>query len=157
MRKETYPINISYSYYPEKMYTKYTFDGKKFYNGGDFHEIVTKSVLGFKPEKDGNTKYDVESDIPELRASVKSSKFTLVNEVLADSFEKSLDVYFKNVHSTLFIYAVAIDDMITLYYMDATEFRVFLTEFSKIASDSGYVRGKSTTGKMLRWLEARLK
>lgn len=152
MRKESYEININFKFDSAKKGAKYTLDGEKYMNGGEFAEVVTKSVLGYKAEKEPNTDYSKGSDIAELRASVKSSKFTLTNMVLADTFEKSLDVYFATTHSKVFIYTVIIENTATLYTMDAWEFRLFLETFSGL-NERGVVRGKATSGKMIQWLE----
>ena len=152
MRKETYEINFNFTFNSARKGAKYTLDGERWMNAGEFAEIATKSVLGYKAVKEPNTDYTKASDIAEMRASIKSSKFTLTNMVLADTFEKSLNVYFESTHSKMFIYTVIIEDTVTLYFMDAFEFRLFLETFSKL-NERGVVRGKTTSGKMIQWLE----
>ena len=78
--------------------------------------------------------------------------FTLVNFKLADSFEESITVYFKNVHSSLWIYTVIINDVVTLYYMSKEEFNRFLHTFC-FFNERGCVRCNKTTAKMVAWLE----
>ena len=155
MKKATYEINVAYTFDPAHKGANYTFDGEHWTNGGEFAEVITKSVLGFKAKKDANTRYDVASDIEEINASVKSSRFTLVNFSLADTFEESIERYFETVHSTQWIYTVVIEDMVTLYYMNRKEFSDFLFAFTTL-NERNVVRCKATSGKMLKWFEERI-
>lgn len=155
MTKATYHINIAYTFDPTHKGTNYTFDGEQWVNGGEFAEIVTKSVLGYKAEKDANGSYDTTSDIEELNASVKSSRFTLVNKVLGDTFEETINRYFETVHSTRWIYTVTIEDTAILYTMDKAEFKAFLNTFCGL-NERKLVRCKHTTTKMLQWLDRRV-
>lgn len=155
MKKATYEINVAYTFDPAHKGANYTFDGEHWTNGGEFAEVITKSVLGFEAKKDANTRYDVASDIEEINASVKSSRFTLVNFSLADTFEESIERYFETVHSTQWIYTVVIEDMVTLYYMNKREFSDFLFTFTAL-NERNVVRCKATSGKMLKWFEERI-
>lgn len=156
MKKATYEINITYTFDPvNHQRANYSFDGEHWKNGGEFAEIITKSVLGYKAEKDANTRYDVASDIEEINASVKSSRFTLVNFVLADTFEETVKRYFETVHSTVWIYTVVIDETATLYYMNKEEFEKFLYQFCYF-NERKAIRCKSTSGKMLKWFEEKI-
>lgn len=155
MKKATYEINVAYTFDPAHKGANYTFDGEHWTNGGEFAEVITKSVLGFEAKKDANTRYDVASDIEEINASVKSSRFTLVNFSLADTFEESIERYFETVHSTQWIYTVVIEDMVTLYYMNRKEFSDFLFTFTAL-NERNVVRCKATSGKMLKWFEERI-
>lgn len=156
MRKQIENIKIDYIFDTAHKGSNYSFDGGQHWcNGGEAAEIITKSVLGFKAEKDANTSYDVASDIEEISASVKSSRFTLVNMVLADTFEETIERYFETVHSNTWIYTVVIEDTATLYWMDAIEFKAFLYQFC-FFNERKNVRCKATSGKMLKWLEERL-
>lgn len=155
MKKLVAEINLSYTFNTEHKGANYSVDGEHWINGGEFAEIVTKSVLGYKAEKDANSRYDKASDIEELNASVKSSRFTLVNMVLADSFEESINRYFETVHSSLWIYTILIDDRAHLYYMNREEFKAFLFQFASL-NERKVIRGKATSSKMVRWFEERL-
>ena len=155
MKKISTLTNIEYTFDPNRSGAKYTLDGIHYMNGGEFAEVATKVALGYAPHKDANTAYSEGSDIPELRASVKSSKATLVNMKLANGFEESIEVYFKNTHSTCFIYTVLLDDMTTLYIMDAAEFREFIRRFATL-NERGFIRFKATSGKTIQWLEERV-
>ena len=157
MKKEVYTINIDYIFDTAHKGANYSFDGGQHWsNSGDATEIITKSVLGFEAVKDGNTSYDKGSDIEELRASVKSSRFTLVNKVLADSFEDTVNVYFATTHSTTWIYGVIIEGIITLYFMDEVEFKEFLYKFTSL-NERKVIRAKHTSGKMIKWFEDKLR
>ena len=155
MKKTTYEINIAYTFNPAHKGANYTFDGEHWTNGGEFAEIITKAVLGYKAEKDANTRYDKASDIEEINASVKSSRFTLVNFTLADTFEESITRYFETVHSNLWIYTVIVDDTAILYYMNKTEFEEFLNAFC-FFNERKQIRCKATSGKMIKWFEERI-
>lgn len=156
MKKITAEIKINYIFDTAHKGSNYSFDGgHKWCNGGEFAEIIAKSVLGFEPKKDANTSYDVNSDIPEIKASVKSSKFTLVNMQLADTFEETVDRYFKTAHSTTWIYTIVIENMATLYIMNKTEFKRFLYTFTAL-NERNVVRCKATSGKMIAWFENNL-
>ena len=105
-----------------------------------------------KARKHDNVPFDKGSDIPEISASVKSSKATLVNMKLADTFDESVEVYFQNTHSTCFIYTVLMDDMTNIYMMDKEEFREFIYKFASL-NERGFIRFKATSGKTIQWLE----
>lgn len=157
MRKNTYTINIPYAYDPTHKGAHYTFDGGITHcNGGDAMEIFTKAGKGYRPAKDSNTAYDIASDIPELNASVKSSKATLVNKYLGADLDSVLAVYFENVHSNLWIWAVKIEESITTYEMDRTEFEEFTRKWARYDNSRKVIRYKSTTTIMIKWLEERV-
>ena len=156
MKKEVYTVSLAYTFDPAHKGASYSLDGGQHWtNGGEFAEVVTKSVLGFEATKDANSRYDLASDINELRASVKSSRFTLVNMVLGDSFEESLTRYFETVHSTQWIYTIVIDDSAILYYMNKEEFKSFVETFC-FFNERKAIRCKATSGKMIKWFEERI-
>ena len=73
MKKETYENNLSYIFEADRKNAKYSIDGgNHFMNHGDYCECLAKSVLGFEPKKDANTRADEGWDIEEIKASVKS-------------------------------------------------------------------------------------
>ena len=153
MKKITAEIKINYIYDSTRKGAKYSTDGEHFMNGGEFAEIIAKAVLGYESRKDANTAFDKGSDIPEIEASVKSSKATLVNKKLADTFEGSIKEYFKATHSKIFIYVVIIDDTATLYMMNANEFESFIKAFAGM-NERGFIRFKGTSAKTIAWLES---
>lgn len=132
---------------------KYSLDGAHWMNAGEFMECAIKWAFGYAAHKDANARYDVASDIPELNASVKSSKASLTNMPLASSFEESVDVYFANVHSTCFIYGAITDSILNVYMMDADTFRQFMYHWSAL-NERGVIRFKATSGKMIAYLES---
>lgn len=155
MKKRIEKIAIDYTFNTAHKRANYTLDGEHWMNGGEFAEIITKKVLGFTPKKDANTAYDVASDIPELNASVKSSHFTLVNKVLADTFDETVNKYFETVHSTTWIYTIIIEDTATLYFMTAEEFREYLYTFATL-NERNVIRARTLSAKMIAWFENRL-
>ena len=80
--------------------------------------------------------------------------------VYGNTKEQIIEEYFENVHSILWLFVVNVDEEIIEYHMNAEEFREFLEEWATTAKESGShltkVRIKKTSGKMLRWLEARV-
>lgn len=105
--------------------------------------------------------YYMDSDIPELDMSVKSSRFTLASArcMTADTFEGQLDEYANRVHSNKFAY-VGQNDI--AYIMTLDEFLDFVRTFCTWARESkknggGYkIRCRAESKKMLAWLEARI-
>ena len=154
MKKEVKAITINYTYDTAHKGTNYTLDGQHWMNGGEFAEVITKAVLGYEAKKDANTSYDVASDIEELNASVKSSRFTLVNKPLAETFDETVNRYFETVHSTVWIYTVVMEETAILYYMDADEFKEFLYKFAGM-NERKCIRAKATSGKMIAWFESK--
>ena len=156
MKKSVYPINIAYLFDPAHKGAPYSFnEGENYVNHGDFCEILAKSVLGYAPVKDANGRYDMTSDIEELRASVKSSKATLVNKVLGYDFNSTKAHYMATVHSTSWIWVSEKSDEVSLYYMNAEEFSDFMNAWGYWADDRKVIRFKAESGKMLKWLDER--
>lgn len=155
MKKQVYSVSVPYTFDPSHKGAPYTFDGEHHMNGGEFTESMVKVHMGFECGKDANTPYDRGSDIPEIRASVKSSRATLVNKKLGADMAEILDTYFQNVHSDKWIWGVVIEEQVITYMMTASEFRAFTETFAGV-NERGVVRFKTTSGKMLRWLEERV-
>lgn len=153
MKRIESEIKIDYTFDNNRKGAKYTLNGLNWMNHGEFAEIVTKNILGFESVKDANTAFDKGSDIPEIKASVKSSKASLTNMKLADTFEESVNEYFKRTHSKIFIYTVIIDENATLYTMNKKEFRLFMMNFSNL-NERKVIRFKATSGKMVKFLES---
>ena len=147
MKKIEAEIRINYTFDNNRKGAKYTLNGLNWMNHGEFAEVVTKNILGFESVKDANTAFDKGSDIPEIKASVKSSKASLTSMKLADTFEGSMNEYFKRTHS------VIIDENATLYMMNEKEFRLFMMNFSSL-NERKVIRFKATSGKMVKFLES---
>ena len=145
----------AHQYDPDHKGAHYTFDGSHYLNNGEFAEAVLKSCMGYACEKDANTAFDAGSDIEELHMSVKSSKATLVNEILGKDMESSLNTYFDRTASESWAWVVIMDDTCTAYIMNADEFRTFTTEWASY-NNEGRIRYKATSGKMLKWFEERV-
>lgn len=156
MKKIESNISLDYIFNTEHKGAPYTLDGGcHWLNGGEFAEAITKHVFGYEPVKDASTPYDKGSDIEELNASVKSSRFTLTTVKLGDTFDEIIESYFATVHSTLWIYTVVIERKATLYLMNADEFKNFLYSFAGL-NERKLIRGKATSTKMIRWFEERV-
>lgn len=156
MTKTVATMPITYTYDADHARSHYLIEGETTHkNGGEFAEIVCKAVRGFKAVKDANTKFDKGSDIEETRTSIKSSGCGLTDEKLADNKADFLAEYFRRTHSTNVDYVIIIDDEVTIYNMDMSEFKEFTNEFAKWDKHSTKVRIK-TSSKMIKWFEERV-
>ena len=155
MKKDVKSININYSYVAEHKGAHYTLNHVEFMNHGDFMEVAVKAAYGLEAKKDGNTSFDKDSDIPEYKASVKSSNATVFNRKLGNDFDSSLNVFFDLVASDEFWYVADVDEELNIYKMNAEEFRRFLEKFAKY-TEREVVRLPKTSGKMIGWLENEL-
>ena len=153
MTKTTYENPLKYGYNPERSGAKYTLDGVHYMNSGEILEIIAKAHRGLKPTKEANTAFDMGSDIEQEALSIKSSKATLQTKYKADSFEQGLNLYFENTASVAVVWIVNIDEMITEYKMTMQEFKAFTKEWASL--QRGYIRYKTSSGKMIKWLEER--
>lgn len=146
-------INLGYIYDAARKGAKYSINGgKSWLNGGEFMEAVAKSLHGLNAGKDANTRFNEGSDVPEYHASVKSSKASLTNMKLADTFEDSVRAYFEQVASSEFWYVTMTDELVTIYKMGAKTFERFIRKFAKL-NERGVIRLASTSSKMLTWLD----
>lgn len=155
MQKEIFIGLKKYTFDNEHKGAHYTFDGEKYMNAGEWCEAQYKYVLGFEATKDANTAFDAGSDIEQLHRSVKSSKATLTSEVLGRDMETSLACYFERVASTSWAWVVPMDETLTVYVMNADEFKQFTTEWASYNKE-GRIRYKATSGKMIKWFEERV-
>lgn len=157
MKKTVSTIRISYIYKADKKFTPYSFDGGAHWcNCGEAREVFDKAVKGFEAKKDACTSYDIASDIEETHTSVKSSKATLVNKILGQDFDETLATYFKNVASNNWDWVVKVDEEIKIYNMNRKEFETFTREWATWDKDRKVIRFKSSSGKMIKWLEERV-
>ena len=157
MKRKVFTITINYQFDNARKGAKYTFDGGQTHkNGGEALEIMLKSGLKLEAVKDANTSFDKGDDIPEYKASVKSPKFTLTTVKLGNDFETIVSEYFKRTASEQVIWGYIAGEEIVTYWMSMDEFREYLEAWGYYDSHSGYVRGKALSGRMLRWLEARV-
>lgn len=157
MKKFAYINNMPYEYDPMHKGAHYKI-GEKYKNTGEWLESVAKFHRGLDYLVNPTTSYDTGSDIESLNASVKSAGASLAR-IYGNSYEQIADTYFANVHSTLWIYMVAIDDEIIEYHMNAKEFREFLDNFHEMAIESGSHLTKvrlRKNQKMIKWLEERV-
>lgn len=157
MLRINYHNEMNYIYDASRKGAKYQFGTKKAYkNHGEFLESVAKFYRGFDYEINPATSYDTGDDIPQLKASVKSSNASL-GCIYGDTFEDILNTYFSKVYSKLWIFINDIDNEITEYHMNASEFKEFLITFGQLGKDSktklNKIRIKKVSSKMLKWLD----
>ena len=156
MKKAVYAINKPYIFNPAHTGAPYSLNGGlNWTNGGELKEVLFKACLNFKAVKDACGSYDKTDDVPELDASVKSSKATLANKKLGKDFESFKRYYFATVHSTLFIWVSIHDEDLITYYMNAAEFEEFMDKWATFAKDRQVIRFKTESLKMLQWLDER--
>ena len=113
-----------------------------------------------KARKHDNVPFDKGSDIPEIKASLKSSAFTLVAASLINGetmTEQWID-YRKRVHSELFVYITKTG---VAFEMNIIEFEEFVFTWCGMERESAKnggglkIRCKKESKKMIRWLEER--
>ena len=156
MKKAEFVLNREYIFDPAHKGAPYSLNGgESWTNGGELKEVLFKSCLGLEARKDACGAYDKTDDVPELGASVKSSKATLVNKVLGYDFDSVKRHYFATVHSTLWVWVSIKDETLTAYYMEADEFESFLDKWAGFDKDRKVIRFKAESLKMLQWLEER--
>ena len=143
---------LSYRYDATRKGAMFTMDGAHWMNGGELKEAVAKAVHGLDPRKDANTRFDAGSDVPEYHASVKSSKASLTNCKLADSFDASVTAYFESVASSEFWWVELHDENAIIYKMSAGIFEKFIRKFAKL-NERKVIRFAATSAKMLAWLD----
>ena len=157
MKKETHSIPFAFTFDPAHKGAPYTLDGGSHWmNAGQFKQIARVAALFGRVEKPDHVPYNVDSDIPELHESVKSSKATLVNMVLGEDLESTLDFYFSHTASKVHSWVCMVDEEIITYIMDNTEFREFTESFGWYDKDRKVVRFKAESTKMIKWFEGRL-
>lgn len=117
-------------------------------------------VNGVLKEKHDNIPFDIDSDIPEIHCSVKSSRFSLCSGsmLIAQDFEGQIAEYMARTASKVVCY-MALNGY--AYFMDMVEFEMFLRRFCDIAWESGKkskkIRMKSKESSThIKWLEAHI-
>lgn len=156
MYKTYHSISVPYTFDPNRPNAKYTLDGVHFMNAGQFLQIQLIANLYNRIDRPDNKNFSEDSDIPELCESVKSSKATLVNTFLGNDTETHLQNFFAKVASTQFSWLILIDETIVRYVMDKKEFETFVRNWSKFDESRKVIRFKTTSTKMIQWLESNL-
>ena len=156
MTRNTFAINFKFQFDPTRKGAKYSLDGEHWLNNGEFAEVADKAVKGYDLNKDANTAYDMGSDIEQTNTSVKSGKATLTSKVLGENKEEAVKTYFANVHSTNWDWVILLDESVIIYNMNAEEFKEFIEEWASYDAIRKVIRFKTTSSKMVRWLEDRV-
>ena len=157
MKKITYTINKSYIFDPSHKGAPYSLNnGESWTNGGELKEVLFKACLGLEARKDACGSYDTTDDVPEIGASVKSSKATLVNKKLGKDFDSFKAYYFATCHSTLWVWVSIHDEELDAYYMEREEFEAFIDTWASFTPDRKVIRFKVESLKMLQWLNERV-
>lgn len=159
MKKMTYEINLSYSFEAGRKGSKYSIDGGQHYmNHGEFCEVLAKSVLGFEPKKDANTRNDKGHDIEELNASVKSWNCGLSDRKdLGNDKETFLSNFFATeLPNTTYIWVYEYGEFVDLWFMNENEFKDFTSFCSTWDNHCQKVRFKLCNNKINNYLESML-
>lgn len=161
MRKETYAKNLTYIFDANRANAKYSVDGgQHFMNHGEFCEVLAKSVLGFEPKKDANTRHDKGDDIPELHASVKSYKAGLTDrkDLRTDKWAYFNGFFADEKRDTTYIWVYEYDEFVDLWFMNYDEFKEFVLNCAKWDDNKSQKKCRFTlcNNKINRYLEDKL-
>ena len=148
MLKNTYTLNLNYTFDPNYKGAHYVINNKHM-NAGEFIEVALKACKGYEASKDANTRFDMGSDIEETHTSVKTFGFSLC-ESIANTFEDTINEYFKRTASNNVSYALLINEEIVEYNMNMDEFKEMLVKFGTWCKDGKKIRVKKNP---LKWLE----
>lgn len=157
MKKMTFANNLTYTFDATRKNAKYTLDGVRYMNHGEYAECLAKSVLGYDVCKDANTRFDKGEDIPELNASVKTWKCGLTDMKLADNREEFLEKFWAmSGEKTTYIWVYDYADMVDLWFMNASEFKVFVEKFGNWDEHCKKIRISTCNNKINTWLETQI-
>lgn len=156
MEKFTAENTLAFTFDASHKGAPYTIDGGAHWmNGGDFAEIALKNAFGLPAVKDGNGDFRDVSDIPEYNLSVKSSKATLTCVKLGNSAEEILANFFSVCASDKFAWVIILDNVVNAYIMNAVEFKNFALTWGRYDASRQVIRFKTSSAKMVAWLESR--
>lgn len=117
-------------------------------------------INGILKEKHDNVPFDIDSDIPEIHCSVKSSRFSLCagTALQAQDFDGQIAEYMERTVSKVVCY-MAMNGY--AYFMDMVEFEMFLRRFCELTWESNKkakkIRMRSAeSGTHIKWLEAHI-
>lgn len=157
MKKTSHINNLTYTFDGTRKGAKYTLNGTTWMNHGEYAECLAKSVLGYKAEKDANTRFDKGEDIAELNASVKSQNCGLTDMKLGNNREEFLQKFWEMTNEDVqYIWVYDHDEMVDLYYMNLEEFKRFTERFGSWDGYCKKIRFKTCSSKVIAWLEENL-
>ena len=157
MIKKTFENTLSYQFDATRKNAKYTIDGEKWMNHGEFCEVLAKHCLGYEAKKDANTRFDNGADIPELNASVKSIRCGLTDMKLGNDPEIWWNRFWAMADDTqIAIWVCEHDEEVDLWFMTHEEFKEFCEKFAKWDDYCKKFRISTCANKTNAWLEARL-
>jgi hypothetical protein len=124
-------------------------------NEGELIECGRSERAGLGFRKDGNTAYNMGSDVADI--SVKSGRARLTTIRLANDRLTFIDKYLENEPSKSFSYGIYNGNgKFTFYEMSREEFREFAVTFTKWTPSESTPRFPVTSKEVVRWLEERL-
>lgn len=152
MTKTTYTLT-GFIFDNTRKGAKYSFDGEHFKNSGEFLDCALRRELGYTDwDVKDSTHFSKDSDISDLRCSIKSGACSLYNEFLGDNFADGLAKYFELVQSTMWAFCTLENNVMSVYTMTADEFCEFATLFGRWDSYKKKVKIKAQSKKMCLWL-----
>lgn len=129
MKTITADMPLTYIYDPAHNRARYSLDGEKWMNHGEFCERMTKAILGYKPDKD-SVAFNKKCDIPELKASVKSYKCGLSDRKdMPKNPIEFMEQFWREDVAELYIYSCDHGEYMNLYMMSEAEFKPFVEHF----------------------------
>ena len=164
MIKNTYINTLKYTFNPENKGAPYIIEGfTKGKNRGNMCESIVKHHLGlFISDSNPSTRFDEDSDIPELYMSVKASGFSLARKLRGHTAHELIDDFFTRVHSKWFCYVIwnPETEEVIEYIMTKSEFGAFINEFSYLHYESNKnhdlkINALNTSRRMIAWFEER--
>lgn len=120
----------------DRAYTRYTYNGKPL-NRGQVIEVLIKESLGLEPRID-QTCFMRNTDIPELKASVKSKGASLQIPAwlgYTKDLEKYLDQYMELDRAERYMFGDIDKNTLTVYIMSPADFRSLMVYNTYEAQD----------------------
>ena len=120
----------------DRAYTRYTYNGKPL-NRGQVIEVLIKESLGLEPRIDRSC-FMQGTDIPELKASVKSKGASLQIPAWlksTKSLEEYLDEYMELDRAERYIFGDIDKNTLTVYIMSPADFRTLMSYNTYEAQD----------------------
>ena len=102
-------------------------------NHGQHKEQMVAFAVTGEIRKHNRIRFDIESDIPEISASVKSAKFTLSQRVNGETKEEQITDFFNRTVSKTYIY---VSNDFKAVIMNPNEFKEFLEKFCTLTTAS---------------------
>ena len=131
--------------------------GDAYKNHGELCESIAKWVRGLYTPVNPATSFDKDSDIPELKASVKSSHCSLARKLFGETLGEQVEDFINRSHSDWFVWVEWNEktEHVDEYWMNHDEFAKFCDKFVRNDSSSKIrPRCMNSSSKMRAWLDS---